>query len=249
MVELNRDPIGLEIKELLNNLDIDAVLFDLDDTLIYTAEIFGIYMSIYSERISRITGIDEEVFFEELENINNEEYKTKGVNPNRWGFVVSRLANKHKEHKKEIIEESGILQNIYKVEPRLRPGAKTLVDSVRNAGKKTALVTHANVEWTYFKLDRLGLWNYFDSVVIVNEDGHKGVSDWEKAMNSVNTEFEKCLVLGDSLTSDIVPANSLGARTVWMPSPWSVYRSGQVPDNTVQINNLPDFFSCLARLR
>jgi len=42
MIELDRDPIFDEVKEKLKKLNIEAVLFDLDDTLIYTSEIFGI---------------------------------------------------------------------------------------------------------------------------------------------------------------------------------------------------------------
>lgn len=46
MMEIDKDPIFSEVKESLDRLGIEAVLFDLDDTLIYTSEIFDLLTAL-----------------------------------------------------------------------------------------------------------------------------------------------------------------------------------------------------------
>ena len=118
----------------------------------------------------------------------------------------------------------------------------------RESRIKMVLVTHANVEWTNFKLDRSGLWEYFETVIIVDENGHKKSEDWKRGMDAVGVRPENCLVVGDSLGGDIRPGDELGARTVWLPSPWSVYRQGEVPERTVVIDEIFDLLTALGRL-
>ena len=68
-------------------------------------------------------------------------------------------------------------------------------------------------------------------------------------MDELEVEPIKCLVVGDSLGGDIRPGDELGAKTVWMPSPWSVYRQGAVPVGTVSIDEISELLAALGRLR
>lgn len=248
MIELDRDPIFDEVKEKLKKLNIEAVLFDLDDTLIYTSEIFIRFMEEYSRVVAEKIGVEEEEVMNALKEINDEEYKKMGVNPKRWGAVVDRLAEKFEHGGKVILEELNILLNIYAIEPRLRVGVRTMLEILKESGIRLGLVTHANVKWTEFKLNNLCLWDYFDQIVIVDENGHKKADDWKKGMDGLGVEPEKCLVVGDSLGGDVRPADELGARTAYLPSPWSVYRQGEVPTRTVVINEIFELLAALDRL-
>lgn len=248
MIELDRDPIFFEVKEKLKELEIEGILFDLDDTLIYTSEIFIMFMQNYASEVAGKIGVNAGEMMGALQEINDEEYKAMGVNPKRWAAVVEKLAKRFEHGEKEIVDNLNILMNIYSVEPRMRTGVKTLLEIYRASGIKMGLVTHANVEWTKFKLDKLGLWEYFDQVIIVDENGHKKVDDWKKGMDLLEVSPEKCLVVGDSLGGDIRPGNELGARTVYLPSPWSVYRQGEVPERTAMINEIFDLLAALDRL-
>lgn len=241
-----RDPIFREAKERLDNLGIKGVLFDLDDTLIFTSEIFSQCMQEYADLVAKRMGLEKTLVLEVLRAINDEEYKKMGVNPRRWRAVVEKLAERFSGFEGVIIENLDILLKIYSIEPRIRRGARAVLEIFRGSGVKMGLVTHANVEWTYFKLNNLGLWDYFDQVVIVDENGHKKADDWRRGMDALELFPEKCLVVGDSLSGDIRPGDELGARTVWLPSPWSVYRQGEVPEKTVQIDEI---FGLLAALR
>ncbi|MEK7524793.1 MAG: HAD-IA family hydrolase [Patescibacteria group bacterium] len=244
-----KDPLFGQVKERLQELGVEAILFDLDDTLIFTSEIFSRYMLEYASSVAEKMGVEVDEVMNGLRAINDEEYKKMGVNPKRWAAVVEKLAKQFDHGEIEILNNLDILMKIYSTEPRLRQGVRALLETFKESGIKIGLVTHANVEWTYFKLDSLGLWDYFDAVVIVDENDHKKSEDWRRGMDELKVEPIKCLVVGDSLGGDIRPGDELGARTVWMPSPWSVYREGVVPVRTVSIDEISELFTALERLR
>jgi len=242
------DPLFFQTKEKLRSLGIEGILFDLDDTLIYTSEIFRMQMEVYTEEVAREMAIDPQLLYKTLSAMSDEEYKRMGVNPLRWKAVTDKLAEIFDDKSGKIVEKLHILLHIYQTVPRVRPAARVFLETVKSCHIKQGLVTHANEEWTYFKLDQLELWNYFHTVLIADENGHKGEWHWRRAMEMLEVEPEKCLVVGDSLRGDIIPAASLGARTIWMPSPWSVYREGTVPEGTVQIDELVHIWDGLMKL-
>lgn len=248
MTEICRDPIFEETQEILNRLGIEAVLFDLDDTLIYTSEIFTRCMENYASQVAKKIGMETSQVMEVMRAINDEEYKRMGVNPKRWEKVVEKLATQLSHGEREIIESLDALMAIYSTIPRIRQGVLGMLKVFKESGVKMVLVTHANVDWTYFKLDKLGFWDFFDVVVIADENGHKKSEDWQRGLDSVATKPQNSLIVGDSLGGDIRPGHDLGARTVWMPSPWSVYRQGEVPENTVIINEITELLTALGRL-
>lgn len=248
MVEIEKDPMIGEVREILDKLDVEAIFFDLDDTLIYTGEIFTKYMDEYATVVGSRIGVDADEVLAALQTINDEEYKRMGVNPKRWEATVHRLADRL-GHGEEIKGNLDILMKIYTEVPRMRKGVKPMLEILKATGRKLCLVTHANVEWTNFKLDILGLWNYFDTVVIVDENGHKKAIDWNRGAETLGVDTKKCIFVGDSLSGDIRSGYELGARTIWLPSPWSVYREGEVPENTIVIDEIFDTLAALGKLR
>lgn len=251
---IEHDPIVRLSRENLGRMGIEAVLFDLDDTLIYTSEIFRYWMNQYATEVVRVMGVSakggfaalgDEKLRERLRVINDEEYLVSGVNPMRWREVVARLGDEYGGHR-ALVESLPILMKIYTTVPRRREGAKQLLELGRGIGIKQGLVTHANVEWTYWKIQKLGWWNYFDSVTIADENKHKNIEDWRRAMTALGVDPEHCLVVGDSLKGDVQAGSKLGAKTVWLPSPWSMFREGEVPIETMEIGEIKQLLSIYA---
>lgn len=245
------DRIFLEDKERLARLGIKAVLFDLDDTLIFTSEIFAKYMNEYVTKVAAETGIDSKVINECLRRINDEEYKKMGVNPSRWGAVVIKMAEEFKGNEAPIINNLDILMKIYTEEPRIRPGAKDILERLRRSGIKIGLVTHANVDWTWRKLESVGMIDCFDTIHIADENSHKGVDDWKSTMLDLEVTPNECLIVGDSLGGDIIPTAQIGTRTMWLHkgSTWSMYRTGEIPESTLMIDEISELLSALDQLR
>ncbi len=238
-----------ELAELYRQRRIEAVLYDLDDTLIHTSELFRFCMETYVATVCIQTGLDPQTVLASLQAINDQEYRTKGVNPARWSSVIERMALLYPNHCQAIIQNKDLLLQIYHMKPRIRAGACAILSQTSRAGVKQALVTHANVEWTNRKLSQLGLWSHFQTIVIADENGHKSSLDWQTAINGLDLNPSHCLVVGDNLSGDIIPAVELGARAIWMPSPWSVYRQGSVPPGVVTINDLTDFPEAVEKLQ
>lgn len=240
-----------EIKERLARLGIKAVLFDFDDTLIYTAEIFLHQIEEFVETVSSETGLNREIVEESLRRINDEEYKKMGVNPQRWEKVLEKMTGEFEGGEEAILNNLDVLMEIYTQEPRVRPGARAILEILQRSGIKIGLVTHANVNWTWEKLRYSGMIDYFETIVIADENKHKGVECWQTAMNDLGVGPEECLVIGDSLNGDIIPTAGIGARTMWLHngSQWTVNRTGKVPESTINLNNINELLSALEGLR
>jgi len=244
---IERDPIHNQTAEKLRQLDIKAVLFDLDDTLIHTGELFSRYMKEYVETISASLGIDYDTLRTRLQELNDEGYHKMGVSPQRWSVVIDQLSQEL--NNADVVKENlGILMKIYTDEPRIKSGAKLILKGLRDTGFKLGLVTHANTDWTMRKLNQTGLLNYFDTIKIADENGFKTTEHWKSGIGMLGVESQQCLVVGDNLKGDIIPSASLGAKVLWMPSSWSVYRQGEVPEGTIVMDELSDFWDAVQKL-
>ncbi len=250
-MEKFQDRFFEEIRENLKKLNIKALFFDFDDTLIYTAEIFIKQMEEYARVVAGETGLSYEVVDEYLTMFNDEGFKALGVNPVRWKDTVGRMADQFPDHAEAMLRNIDILMKIYGEVPRVRPGAKAILEILKTVGVKIVLVTHANVEWTWKKLADTGLGEYFDLIKIVDENKHKGAEDWLEAIEEMGILPGEALAMGDSLNGDVIPAASIGARTMWLHkgSTWSMYRTGEVPEDTVLLDEINQLLSALEGLR
>lgn len=232
--------------ERLWQLGIKAVLFDLDDTLLETGVIFQKQMEEYAFLVSDQSGLSERLILSRLSAINNEEYLARGVSPERWRFVVSRLREEFDSP--VVVDNLPVLMDIYNQEPRVHPGATNILRGLRIVGMSIGVVTHANEGWTNFKLRMTGLEDYVDQVEIANEDGVKSAANWFRMMKVLGVKASQSLVVGDSLKGDILPATELGARAMMIPAVWSVYSEGEIPEKVVTLAKIGDFYKGVMEL-
>jgi len=243
MKEIRFDPIVEQTKEKLRTMGVEGLLLDLDDTLIYTGEIFTGCMAEYVDVVCAETGIDRVSFGEDLRNYNDSEYRRFGVSPDRWNVVIELLAQKYEPAGESIRDRLSILKKIYTTVPRLRPGARETLEIVSCLNIRLALVTHASVEWTNWKMEATGLLNYFDAIVIADVMDSKKADHWKKAAELIGIDPVRCLAVGDNLKGDVINAASLGMKTALLNSPWGVYREGVVPEGTIRLNELFDLLT------
>lgn len=243
------DPTIFLTNEKLDQLGIKAGLFDLDDALIYTSEIFRRCMAEYADMVATLSGVDLNLFAERLAMINDEEYVKGKVNPRRWDKVLDRLVGEFPEAVEVIWGGRPILFKIYSTVPRLRAGAKSILGGLQSGGKKIGIVTHSSEEWADWKLKMTGIIEYVDAVVVADMDGNKTSEHWGRCAEMLGMTGRECFVFGDNLKGDTIAGMAIGARGMWMPSPWSVYREGVVPEGVVQIGELDEFWEGISRLK
>ena len=98
------------------------------------------------------------------------------------------------------------------------PGAKELIESL--AGKaKLAIVTNGFIELQSIRLDKVGLSDNFEHVIISEQVGvakpDSGIFDY--AMDKMGQpDRKKVLMVGDNLHSDIVGGINYGIDTCWL---------------------------------
>ncbi|MGI9595210.1 MAG: HAD-IA family hydrolase [Acidimicrobiales bacterium] len=100
---------------------------------------------------------------------------------------------------------------------QLYPGVGAVLDAV--AGRsRLALVTNGLQEVQRTRIERLGLARYFEAVVISAEVGTSkpGTEIFDIAFSALDDPArDACLMIGDSLTSDIQGGTNYGIDTCW----------------------------------
>lgn len=68
------------------------------------------------------------------------------------------------------------------------------------------------------RLDKLGLLKYIDLVIASAEEGvaKPDLRIFEIALSKADCKAEEAVMVGDRLDNDIVPANKIGMKTVWI---------------------------------
>ncbi len=101
---------------------------------------------------------------------------------------------------------------------RLYPTAIALLERVRAAGVRTALITNGGAEMQRGKVVRFELAPYFDVIVIEGEFG-VGKPDervFRHALATTGSDPSRAWMVGDNPDADIAPAVALGLHTVWV---------------------------------
>ncbi len=233
--------------ERLNQWGIEVVEFDFDDTLVRTEAVFTTQMrGFVAQTMGRLGGRDMSEVWDRLEQVNNQAFRELSVNPKRWETVVARMEEAFPEGSGVFAAALPNLMDIYKILPQLHDGAIETIEAFRMAGVKVGMVTHANEEWTKFKLDGLGLREYFERIYIVDENKHKGPEDWAQAIEEFGATPDQVMVIGDSLPGDIRASANIGVRhRVWVPSKWVMYNSGEIPEGTIRVDNIGQVVNAL----
>ncbi|OGG07698.1 hypothetical protein A2872_01930 [Candidatus Gottesmanbacteria bacterium RIFCSPHIGHO2_01_FULL_42_12] len=230
--------------------EVKCVTFDLDDTLTCTHEIFGDCIDrvcgIMAASLAKIYSRDlySKVRIKEaFTKSSDSAFETEHVNPNRWIHVLSEM--------KETFPQLGdvqisicldLLMGIYKTVPELKTGALPLLESLMNRNINMGLVTHADEDWTKFKLKTTGLDAFFDreNTHIINMYGPKDVTGWRAAYHQFRVRPSECVVVGNSPSDDIIPNIELGVRQAILlrDGPvWPVHET-EVPDSVRKIKSL-----------
>jgi putative hydrolase of the HAD superfamily len=99
----------------------------------------------------------------------------------------------------------------------LFPGALATVQRLKQAGVKLGMVTNGTASEQWAKIDRFGLREMFDAVVVEGEFG-RGKPDrevFDHVLDTLGIEPRDAWMVGDNLEMDIAPARELGMHTVW----------------------------------
>lgn len=95
-------------------------------------------------------------------------------------------------------------------------GAEAFLHALQERGK-VFLITNGTPAAQYGRLRAVGLLNAFDGIFVSDEIGFAkpDARFFSFVLGSTNLAPEECIVIGDSLSSDIAGANASGILSVW----------------------------------
>jgi FMN phosphatase YigB (HAD superfamily) len=244
MLERFRPTTELSLK--LQQLGIEGAVFDLDDTLLETNALFLQAIDSYLTAVAADLHCYTEGLRPRFMELNTAAFHGPAkVSPERWDEVINGLIKTY-GHPEIFQKHRSILYDIYHQAPPYLRQAKSTLRILKETGLPLGLVTHANQEWTNRKIDTRGLADFFDPIWVADQYQPKSETDWAKALALLNVQPHQCLGIGDSIASDMIPLSRLGVRyRVLIPSPWSVYREGDIPNGTKSIDGIHQLIDTL----
>lgn len=197
--------------------DLKAVIFDLDNTILDRSETFRRFARSFVETyFSHRKPLDP--LIERIIELDQDGYKDKSQ---LFDELLEELPWANKPDNKELMD---YYQLHYVRNATLMEEAKEVVQAIREK-YKTGLITNGRTMIQYGKIDRLGLRNDFDVIVVSEEIGIKKPDPriFEAALKKLEVRPDECIYIGDHPKNDIEGAGKVGMRTIWIKvnQPWN----------------------------
>lgn len=221
--------MNTKVKEFFSQNDIKYVLFDMDSTLVDTSTYFTTQMlKVIKECVDiilpNLQSEKRDGIAEEIREICRSIHKASN-NPiivyelTYLGIIqyidVNNIEYAHKKELSSFIKQS--FSNFYLQSPELFPDTLSSLHKIHSIGIPMYVYSHAQVKWTKIKVERIekeyrdkykqDINLPFFTTEITDVKDAKG---WEDAARYHNLDIKQTLVVGDSFTSDILPAIETG---------------------------------------
>lgn len=200
----------------LKSAQFKLVIFDLDDTLIDTSQVFHESRSGFAT-IMEERGIPSDVAIEVFEEIDGENFAKYGVSPMRYGASMKLACERllgipdrstYQNLATKIDACAAILTFVY---PRIIAGAIELLTWCKPRFK-LALMTRGFDELQNAKIEAAGIRAFFETIRVVPK---KGEAEFASLIAELNYSPQDTWIVGDSIKSDINPGLVIGAKCIW----------------------------------
>ncbi|MGN0431358.1 MAG: HAD-IA family hydrolase [Lachnospiraceae bacterium] len=194
-----------------------AVVFDLDDTL-------------YSEKEYVKSGY-RKVAVEVLKDVDAYERLWKAFEEGKPAIDTVLLETEI--YSEELKAECLKVYRDQLPDIHLYEGVKEMLEDLRKAGKKTGIITDGRVVGQTNKIEKLGLHELVDEIIVTDElAGHGNAKLFRKPNNiafeimqrRLNVRFEEMIYVGDNLAKDFVAPQKLGMAYAYVDNIEGIYR-------------------------
>jgi putative hydrolase of the HAD superfamily len=191
--------------------NINAIIFDLDDTLLNRSKTFSLYCEYLIDDIfkNKISHNEKENALLMLRDMDRNGYE------NRTVFYNKVINTWNLEYTAEELENDWIEQfDKYSV-----PEDKLIETLEYLYGKyKLGIITNGSSYIQNKKINKPGIRKYFKEIIISNE---AGIRKPEKAIfilccNRLNVKPSEALYIGDNYEIDIIGATEAGLNAIWI---------------------------------
>ena len=196
-------------------MKLQAVLFDLDDTLLDRRGSFEQFVrDQWTRSAPRVQAIDQEQYVQTLIELDRNGYAPrKGL----FGGLTARFGLPPD------VADSLLTDYRTGFPPacQLFPDAMQTLSSIRAAGLKLGLITNGSLRMQSRKLQCLALSSAFDTVLISDAEGvsKPDVRIFQRALERLAVEPAAAAFVGDNPEVDVAGARAAGMRAIWRRDP------------------------------
>jgi putative hydrolase of the HAD superfamily len=217
--------------------NLQAVLFDLDDTLLDRRGSFDVFVrDQWTRFLPSVDAIDQEQYVRTLIELDRDGY---GPRKGLFGGLATRFGLPADIADRLLTDYRASFPSAC----RLFPDALQTLGSIRASGLKLGLITNGSLRMQRRKLECVALASAFDTILISDAEGvsKPDVRIFLRALERLEVEPAAAAFVGDNPDVDIAGARAAGMRGIWRRAPW---RSDPVEADAV-IDQLGDLLALL----
>ncbi|WP_265112331.1 HAD family hydrolase [Halosolutus halophilus] len=207
--------------------DVDAICFDLDDTLCTYRRSGADVLTRAFDRagVARLWAVEE---YHDLYSDYLAESTDADDLRRRCFAELAVDAGHDRETGRVVADEFAAVRDQEAVDPL--PGAREAVEALSDR-YRLGLVTNGAPEMQRTKLEAIGLADSFETVVYAGYDtpAKPAAEPFTTALDALESTPGRAVHVGNSLSSDVAGARAAGLRSVWVPFE---NRSTGTPDPT-----------------
>ncbi|HEU4964699.1 MAG TPA: HAD family hydrolase [Bacilli bacterium] len=196
---------------MVEKMELQAILFDLDETLLDRASSLDQYMRDQYKRYEKLWGhVGVERFCERFEELDGR------------GYVSKRIVYRSifEEFGGEGLTEDMMLAEFRRLFCRfVNPfeGVREVLTELRRRGFKLGVITNGETEFQQRNMEVLGIPEWVDTILISQKEGLRKPDGaiFRLACKRLGVAPEACLFIGDNPRNDIGGAKSVGMKTGW----------------------------------
>lgn len=212
-------------------MNINAVIFDLDNTLINRKLAFKQFSNRLIENyIIYLDSSEKNEIAQYIIEADNDGYRSK---KELYQELLNNLKWKKETTLQELLEYW--FSEFFKCTV-LMDGAMEVIQFLRSQGLKLGLITNGSVHSQNSKIDYAGIRGFFDTIVVSDEVQVKKPDKriFEITLERLGVKPETSFYIGDHPLNDIKGAREAGLRTVWLEGfrEWDVV--GSQPHYTIR---------------
>lgn len=200
---------------------LEAIIFDLDDTLYEYKHIDQEAMDVLQKYTCECLNISETKFQEAFMWAKNETKKTlknTGSSHNRMLYCQKLLEYLNQPPVGMALDMYEIYWGYILEHMELRDGAIELLRYCKDCGIKIGICTDLTANIQHRKIRKLGIALWVDAIVTSEEAGAEKPSDmmFQLILRKLNVAAEGVLFVGDNLEKDVRGAEKMGMKAIWL---------------------------------
>ncbi len=209
---------------------IKTIAFDADETLWGNNRH---YRETRFKFAQLLTPNDAPATVEALHQLERKNVELYGFGVRSIMLNMIELASTYQATSEQILQILQIGKNLLQHSYSLFDGVEQTLRTLKQSRYQIICVTKGDLKDQKNKMQSSSIAGYFDHVEVVV---HKNIEEWQHLIKILRLKASAMVMVGDSLSNDILPALEVGMNGVWIPQELKPHFE-QSEDNNIPYDN------------